>query len=51
MSNAEVNEKVLTTWDMLIQDADQQITMAKERITKLKKTIKKLKTIRDSGQS
>jgi len=46
----EVKRKVLTGWDMLIQDASRQIDAAKQRIALLKKTLKNLERVRDSGQ-
>ena len=51
MSAREVNGKVLTRWDELIQDGNRQIEEAKRRIATLRKTVKKLESIRDSGQS
>jgi hypothetical protein len=50
VSGNEVNSKVLTGWDKLIQDAEQKIEAAKERIDALRKAAKDLKRIRDSGQ-
>jgi hypothetical protein len=49
--NAEGSQqKVLTTLDSLIHDAERQIDSAKKRISALKQTIKSLRQIRDSGQ-
>lgn len=45
-----VNNKVITKWDELIQDAQRQIETGRLRIAALRKAIRNLEELRDSGQ-
>jgi len=50
VSGNDVKGKVLTGWELLIQDAEQKVAVAKQRVIDLQRAAKDLRRIRDSGQ-